>query len=477
MMLIGAGVFFLIYLRLEPLRSPKRMLAAMRGEGARRGGVSSFRAVTLALAGTLGVGNIVGVASALQIGGAGAIFWMWVSACIAMILKYAEVTLAVRHRRPHRRGWRGGAYYYIKDHFEGKGMPRMGATLGAIFAILILLNALTMGGIVQVNAVAEAMEGTLHLPAWVSACLLIILLIPFLTRGTGSIAALTERLVPIMSVGYLLLSVAVLILRHEALGDALRSIFSEAFTAEGMTGGAIGALFSEAARAGTMRGLLSNEAGCGTAPTAHAAAETELPAAQGVWGIFEVFFDSFVICTLTALVVLVSFGDKVGMEGVLYAKGASDTTVSMMAFENVFGSFGTVVYSIMLPLFAFTTILAWSYYGEKSVDFLFRKTGERGRKIATTAFKVLYVLLVIVSAVIDGELAWSISDTFNGLMALPNLIGLVLLSGLLVRITKNYFDRKKGVNVRPMLSAYEDLNVEFEEENGKTALEEVADGE
>jgi AGCS family alanine or glycine:cation symporter len=149
----------------------------------------------------------------------------------------------------------------------------------------------------------------------------------------------------------------------------------------------------------------------------------------------------------------------------------------MMAFENVFGSFGTVVYSIMLPLFAFTTILAWSYYGEKSVDFLFRKTGEKGRKIATTVFKVLYVLLVIVSAVIDGELAWSISDTFNGLMALPNLIGLVLLSGLLVRITKNYFDRKKGVNVRPMLSAYEDLNVEFEEENGKTELEEVTDGE
>jgi AGCS family alanine or glycine:cation symporter len=425
MMLIGAGVFFLIYLRLEPLRSPRRMLAAMRGEGARRGGVSSFRAVTLALAGTLGVGNVVGVASALRIGGAGAIFWMWMSACIAMILKYAEVTLAVRHRRPHRRGWRGGAYYYIKDHFEGKGMPRMGATLGAIFAILILLNALTMGGIVQVNAVAEAMEGTLHLPAWVSACLLIILLIPFLTRGTGSIAALTERLVPIMSVGYLLLSVAVLILRHEAVGDALRSIFSEAFTAEGMTGGAIGALFSEAARAGTMRGLLSNEAGCGTAPTAHAAAETELPAAQGVWGIFEVFVDTILLCTATALVMLVS--PVAEGEGVMAAIGA---------YTAVLGDWAGAFLTVAIFSFAYATLLCWMNYAGESIAFLSERTRWK------YAYATALIACVLVGAYSTPHAVLALTDGIVTALTALNLLTLVAMRREVLRETKNWLGNK-----------------------------------
>ena len=186
---------------------------------------------------------------------------------------------------------------------------------------------------------------------------------------------------------------------------------------------------------------------------------------QGFWGIFEVFFDTFVICTLTAIVILVSFG---GDAQLLYGGSAVDTQVSMMAFERQFGVFGTVFYTIIIPLFGLTTKIARSYYGEKAVEYLFRGTGEKGRKISILTFKIVYVLLVVVSAVINGVLAWAISDTFNGLMALPNLIGLVLMSGLVVKISKNYFMRKKGEDVEPMLSAYPDVNLQFiqDEQNG-----------
>jgi AGCS family alanine or glycine:cation symporter len=204
--------------------------------------------------------------------------------------------------------------------------------------------------------------------------------------------------------------------------------------------------------------LFSNEWRLGSSVIAHSASETREPVKQGLWEIFEVFFDTFVICTLTAIVVLLAYGKD---ETALYSGMYIDTQMSMMAFEKTYHIFGRIVYATIIPLFAFTTILAWAYYGEKSVDFLFRKTGATGRKIATTVFKVLYVLLVIVSALIDGELAWAISDTCNGLMALPNLIGLVIMSGLVVDISKNYFQRKKGMDVKPMLSVYEDQNEEF----------------
>jgi AGCS family alanine or glycine:cation symporter len=274
--------------------------------------------------------------------------------------------------------------------------------------------------------------------------------------GIKTIGRVTSILVPFMSLLFIVMALVIIFVNITAIGSAFALIFKNIFSFKAAIGGATGFAFAQIIQKGLARGVFSNEAGLGSSVIAHSASETREPVKQGLWGVFEVFFDTFIICTLTALVVLVSMDQQT-----LYGGEHIDTQVSMMAFESVFGGFGTAVYAIIIPLFAFTTILAWSYYGEKCVDFLFRKTGDKGRKIATTVFKVAYVLLVIVASIMDGELAWAISDTFNGLMALPNLIGLVLMSGLVVRLTKNYFDRKSGKAVEPMLSAYVEMNEQF----------------
>lgn len=278
-LLLLAGGFFLLYLRGAPLRFPRRMLRAMTHKSS-PDGVSPFRAVTLALAGTLGVGNIVGVANALRVGGAGALFWMWVSALLAMVLKYAEILLAVSHRRTAPDGTHtGSAVCYIRDRFPS----RAGTALAAVFGGLTVLDALSMGCVIQVNAVSSALHGTLGLPLPAAGALLLVLSVPVILRPPRAVSALTEYLVPIMSLGYLVLSLAVLILRREAVAPALASVFREAFHPQSAAGGFLGFLTCRALRVGTMRGLLSNEAGCGTAPTAHACAATDSPASQGVW--------------------------------------------------------------------------------------------------------------------------------------------------------------------------------------------------
>ena len=329
---------------------------------------------------------------------------------------------------------------------------------------------------VQTNKISSTFQGAINgdaqTIALVVGIIVAVMLALIILGGIKSIGRVASILVPFMSLLFILMALIVIFVNVSMIGSAFALIFSNIFKFESALAGVGGYAFAQIIQKGLARGVFSNEAGLGSSVIAHSASDTREPVKQGLWGIFEVFFDSFIICTLTALVVLVSFGDEVGMATVLYAPGAVDTTVSMMAFEDIFGTFGMVVYSTILPLFAFTTILAWSYYGEKSVDYLFRKTVDKGRKISTNVFKVL---LVIASALIDGELAWAISDTFNGLMALPNLVGVVLLSGLLVKITKNYFDRKKGLDVKPMLSAYDDMNEEFivdlaQEENAEAEV-------
>ena len=265
-----------------------------------------------------------------------------------------------------------------------------------------------------------------------------------------------------MSLIFILMALIIIAANVTMIGTAFSLIFSNIFKFETAVAGFSGYVFAQIIQKGLARGVFSNEAGLGSSVIAHSASATREPVKQGLWGIFEVFFDTFIICTLTALVILVSFGNETGMKEVLYREDALSTTVvSMRAFQGLFGTVGTVIYATIIPLFAFTTILAWSYYGEKCVQFLFRKTGDKGQKIATIVFKVAYVLLVIVAAIMDNTLAWEISDTFNGLMALPNLIGLVFMGGLVARITKNYFDRKKGKDVVPMLSAYPEQNEQF----------------
>ncbi|MBQ8295137.1 MAG: sodium:alanine symporter family protein [Clostridia bacterium] len=482
-LILGTGILLTVLTKALQVRKfgttwKETIVATLKGSKKKKGAsekensVSPFEAFATAISGTVGTGNIVGVTSAIMTGGPGAVFWMWVSAFFGMITNYAENVLGMYFRKKEHNGdFSGGPAYYLSEGLSGfaKGkwkafFKTFGKILGVAAAVFCTFAAIGMSG-VQTNKISatfqSALGGDPQVIAIVVGVIVAAVLGLIVLGGIKSIGRVASFLVPFMSLLFILMSLAVIVANVTMVGTAFALIFKNMFSFQAAVGGVTGFAFSQIIQKGLARGVFSNEAGLGSSVIAYSASETCEPVKQGLWGVFGVFFDTFVICTLTALVVLVSFGDSVGMTTVLYAPGSVDTTVAMNAFEGVFGGFGTAVYSVILPLFAFTTILAWSYYGEKSVDYLFRKTGERGRKIATSVFKVAYVLLVIVSAVIDGELAWAISDTFNGLMALPNLIGLVLMSGLVVKITKNYFDRKKGVDVKPLLSAYLEQNDEF----------------
>jgi len=379
----------------------------------------------------------------------------------------------------------------------------VGKMLGVMAAVFCTFAAIGMSG-VQTNKMSATIQGAIGsenetvntVIALVVGVVVAILLALIILGGIKSIGKTTAILVPFMSLIFIVMSLIVILTNANMIGSAFSLIFGNMFSIRSAVSGVGGYMIARITQQGIMlivqkglaRGIFSNEAGLGSSVIAHSASVTREPVKQGFWGIFEVFFDTFVICTLTALVILVTFGNESGMANVLYASKTlpdgsvvalyADTTVSMMAFANNFGLFGKIVYSVILPLFAFTTIVAWSYYGEKSVDFLFRKAGEKCRKIARTVFKVLYVLLVIVASLISGDLVWAISDTFNGLMALPNLVGLVIMSGLVAKLTKNYFDRKKGKDIAPMLSAYPEQNaqfiVEIQAENKEETAEEAA---
>ena len=403
-MLLIAGVFFCVYLRGYPWRAPRKMLSAMRSGGV--GKHSSLRAMMLALAGTLGVGNIVGVANAIAIGGAGAVFWMWISALFAMLLKYAEILLAVSHRRvDKKRNFFGGAVYYIRDCFLSHRHARLAVIVPAVFVVFMVVDALSMGCIIQVRAVGETLQEVIGIPTVFSGVLLILLTLPLLARGTKEISVLTEYLVPIMTAGYMILSVAALILCRDRLGDALHSILWDAFTPESAFGGVSGFLLSRALRVGTMRGLLSNEGGCGTAPTAHASADAQSPAHQGVWGIFEVFADTVVLCTATALVILVSGVDA----------SAGGVMMTVAAYTSVLGGFTEWFFSAAVFCFGYATLLCWGSYGMESVRFLSSK--KRWRALYILLFGIC-ILFGVRSA---PEAVWNIADFSIAVMTSINL--------------------------------------------------------
>ena len=424
-LLMICGMFFLFYLRFLPFRSPQKMWLAMRTP-APEGSVSPFRAVMLALAGTLGVGNIVGVASAIHIGGAGAILWMWIAALIAMILKYAEILLAVAHRREGKNGFFGGAYYYIKDYFASRNLHRVAIAASALFAVLMVVEALGMGCVIQVNAISSTFEGVWQVPKWITGILLALLTLPIILRGTKSISSLTELLVPIMTGGYLILSIAVLILRRDAVGDAFSSIFREAFSPESLGGGILGFLTSRALRLGTMRGLLSNEAGCGTAPTAHAAAHTVSPAAQGVWGIFEVFVDTILLCTVTALVILVGFPNAE-----LFENDAIMTAIR--AYSSVLGGWSDWFFCIAIFCFGFATVLCWANYGLESLSFLSR------RPLPRLLYLFVFGLCCFLGSVSTPENVWMLSDSSLAILTTLNLLMLLLMRKEIKQETLAFF--------------------------------------
>lgn len=338
---------------------------------------------------------------------------MWVSALVATVLKYAEILLAVSHRRLIGGRFVGGAYYYIKDWFLAHGWVRVGVLLSGIFALLMVVDSLTMGCMIQVQAVSAALEGVCGVPLWVSGVGLVILTLPVIARGSRGISALTEVLVPIMTAGYVILSAAVLILRRDALGEAFLSIFREAFSPKSVGGGVLGFLTSRALRVGTMRGLLSNEAGCGTAPTAHASANAVSPAAQGVWGIFEVFVDTILLCTATALVILVS-----GSEIALY--GGDAMMLTIRAYASVLGDWAGYFFSAAVLCFGYATLLCWANYGMESLSFLSRRRIWRGAYLL--AFAVCICIGISAPAFI-----WDLSDFAIAALTSINLTVLFLL--------------------------------------------------
>ena len=483
--------------------------------------ISPFEAFATAISGTVGTGNIVGVTSAIMTGGPGAVVWMWISAFFGMVTNYSENVLGMYFRKREKDGeFSGGPAYYLSEGV-GRGVKGkwgvflrgLGKMLAVMAAVFCTCAAIGMSG-VQTNKMSATIqsvigsenEKTNMIIALVVGIVVAIVLALIILGGIKSIGRTTAILVPFMSLIFIVMALIIILVNANMIGSAFSLIFGNMFKIRSAVAGVGGYMVAQITQKGIMlivqkglaRGIFSNEAGLGSSVIAHSASQNREPVKQGFWGIFEVFFDTFIICTLTALVILVSFGNEAGMRDVLYATKVlddgkivalyADTAVSMMAFAKGFGAFGKITYSIILPLFAFTTIVAWSYYGEKSVEFLFRKAGDKGKHIARTVFKVLYVLLVIVASIISGDLVWAISDTFNGLMALPNLVGLVIMSTLVAKLTKNYLDRRKGKDVEPMLSAYPEQNAQFIEDlkemmteasNDSPATESVveADGE
>ncbi len=405
--LILAGVFLSVRLSFFPFRLRLRRTVALLS--ASEAGTSPLRAMSMALAGTLGVGNITGVALALVGGGAGAVFWMWVSALFASVLKFGEITLALRYRRRTRDGYVGGAPYYIEAGVGG----RLGRKIALVFAALCLFSALSFGPLMQANAVSESFAECFHIPPLCTGLLLAVLTAAVIFGGAARISALTMRLVPLMSILYVLMTLAVILRHADGIPAVLALILGDAFSLKSAGAGVLGYGFLRAMRYGTTRGLFSNEAGCGTAPMAHATASTALPAKQGLYGILEVFLDTGVICTLTAFSILLSLGVPSGDAG---------TSITAAALRSVLGAPSGVLLSFAIFFFAYATVITWAYYGEQCCLYLF------GRRGAARVFSALFCLFLIFGATASARLVWEIADLTVSVMTLINCICLLLLA-------------------------------------------------
>ena len=432
------------------------------GHTKEKGAISPFQALCTALAATVGTGNIAGVAAAICVGGAGAVFWMWIAAFLGMMTNYSENVLGIFFRRRNENGeWSGGAMYYLQDGLgKKKHCKYIGKVLAVLFCIFTMLASFGIGSMGQVNKivanVAAAFDvsslssievfSSVSLYNIVLGAVVMVLVALITLGGLKRIASVAEKIVPFMVVLFVAGSLVVIGVNYAHIIPAFKAIFVNAFKPEAFVGGTLGSAIMLAAQQGFKRGVFSNEAGLGSSVMVHSNSNVKEPVKQGMWGIFEVFADTMIVCTMTALVVLTSgvFNAKTGA----VAEGLNDATLVGGAFNTVFswGNIGQKFIAIAMFLFAFTTVLGWSHYGSKAWEYLF------GAK-TTIIFKIIHVCTVIFGAVLTSSLAWDISDTFNGLMMLPNLIGVVVLIPLVVKITKNYVDRNiKGKDVEPLLS-------------------------
>lgn len=429
-LLIIAGVFYLVLLKGRPLKTPIRMIKTMLSPNEdEKSGISPFKSVTMALAGTLGVGNIVGVAGAIALGGFGSVFWMWISALAAMILKYAEISLAVSHRRKRGEENHGGAMYYIEDHFVRKRKPRFGKALAFIFAALCAAVSFGIGCVMQVNAVSSSFKGVFGVPTWICGAILAVMTAVVITKGARGISKLTEWLVPLMSLGYIVMSVVVMVICRDRLPEAIGRIFSDAFTVRSSFGGVFGFLFSDAIRYGTMRGLLSNEAGCGTAPFAHAASSTKEPAKQGTWGIFEVFIDTIILCTMTAVVIILNYDDAC-------AYSSDGIMMTVKAYSAVLGKSAEYFLCAAILLFAYATVICWAHYGIECVSYMFKN-----KKRASSLYAAAFCVIAFVGAIVAPDSVWTLADFSIGSMTVINVIVICFMSGEVRELTERFFGK------------------------------------
>lgn len=444
-LLMGGGLFLTLALKGFQFRKFGYAMKNTAGKlfkksSAGAGEVTPLQALTTALAATVGTGNIAGITTAIILGGAGSIFWLWVSALVGMATKYSEVVLAVRFRERNAYGdWVGGPMYYIKN-----GLGKNWKWLGIIFSLFGALAAFGIGNAVQIGNILSAVntavtqfvpsaagsEKTINL---VLSIILAIIVGVVLLGGIKRIGQVTEKLVPVMAAVYIIACLVVLIVNIGKVPSVFAMIFTGAFSPAAVTGGAAGISIKLCIEWGVKRGVFSNEAGLGSAPIAHAASSESNPVKQGLYGIFEVFMDTIVICTLTGLTLLLALDASAFDYGV---KAAATTALNAQALGTVFGlKIGSLIIAVGLSLFALSTVLSWGLYGTRCIEFIF---GEK----AIQPYKIIFTCLVIVPAIISLDLAWDIADTLNGLMAIPNLIALLALSPVVVKLTKEHFTKK-----------------------------------
>lgn len=441
--IIGVGLYLsirtkFIQIRKFPLAMKQTIGKVFEKKEASQGALTPFQAVCTALSATVGTGNIAGVAGAIAIGGPGAVFWMWVSAFLGMCTKFSEVVLAVHYRERNEKGELvGGPMYYIKN-----GLGKKWYWLAVLFAAFGVLTVFGTGNATQVNTITAAInsallnfniisESSVTTSNWIIGIIIMLLVGSVLLGGIKRIGRVSEKLVPFMAILYIVLALGVMILNIQRVPEVFAAIFQGAFNPAAVTGGVVGSMFTSMTK-GVSRGIFSNEAGLGTGSIAHACADTGKPVQQGFFGIFEVFADTIIICTLTAMVVLcsgvpITFGQAAGAE------------LTILGFTSTYGNWVSIFTAVAMCCFAFSTIIGWGLYGARCVEFIFSSK-------VVKPFMVVYSMVAIIGATVDLGLVWSISETCNGLMVIPNLIGVFLLSGTVFKLVKEYFGEKKEEN-------------------------------
>ena len=428
-LLVGTGIYLTIRLGLlQIIRLPKAfklIFAEDKGEG----DISSFAALATALAATVGTGNIVGVATAIKTGGPGALFWMWIAAFFGMATKYAEGLLAIKFRTLDDQGnVSGGPMYYITNGFKGKWQT-IAKPLAYFFAFAgVLVAWLGIGTFSQVNSITASLQNSFDWSPKIVSVILALITAAIIFGGIQSISKVSEKVVPFMAGLYIIAALIVIFANFNQLFPVLEMVFQSAFTGKAAVGGFAGATVMVAMRLGIARGVFSNESGLGSAPIAAAAAKTEEPVEQGLISMTGTFIDTIIICTLTGLAILVTGQWSGRLEG---------APMTQAAFSSVFGTFGEIALTLSLVLFAFTTVLGWSYYGERCFEFIFKSTK------FLSFYRLVFVIMVALGGYLTLDVVWKIADIVNGLMALPNLIALLVLSPIIIKETKSYFERHK----------------------------------